>query len=70
MRLRSCATSSCMPRSIADVIRRFGRFPHRNAALGRVSTAAEQAYLRESTKDFGQVARRRRRGGSQVSASS
>ena len=28
-----------------DVIRRFGRFPHRNAALGRVSTAAEAAYL-------------------------
>jgi uncharacterized protein (DUF924 family) len=28
-----------------DVIRRFGRFPHRNAALGRASTAEEQAYL-------------------------
>ncbi|RVT52619.1 DUF924 family protein [Rubrivivax albus] len=28
-----------------DVIRRFGRFPHRNAALGRVSTADEEAYL-------------------------
>ena len=28
-----------------DVIRQFGRFPHRNAALGRSSTAAEQAYL-------------------------
>jgi len=27
------------------VIRRFGRFPHRNAALGRVSTAAEEAWL-------------------------
>jgi uncharacterized protein (DUF924 family) len=27
------------------VIRRFGRFPHRNAALGRPSTAAEQAWL-------------------------
>jgi uncharacterized protein (DUF924 family) len=40
----------------ADIIRRFGRFPHSNAALGRVSTAAEQAYLRESIKDFGQVA--------------
>lgn len=24
-----------------DLIRRFGRFPHRNAALGRASTAAE-----------------------------
>lgn len=28
-----------------DVIRRFGRFPHRNAALGRASTPAEEAYL-------------------------
>jgi uncharacterized protein (DUF924 family) len=27
------------------VIREFGRFPHRNAALGRASTAAERAYL-------------------------
>ncbi|MYJ75558.1 MAG: DUF924 domain-containing protein, partial [Gammaproteobacteria bacterium] len=24
---------------------RFGRFPHRNAALGRLNTAEEQAYL-------------------------
>ncbi len=28
-----------------DVIRRFGRFPHRNAVLGRATTEAEQAYL-------------------------
>lgn len=28
-----------------DVIARFGRFPHRNAALGRATTAAERAYL-------------------------
>jgi uncharacterized protein (DUF924 family) len=27
------------------VIRRFGRYPHRNAALGRASTAAEEAWL-------------------------
>lgn len=27
------------------VIQRFGRFPHRNAALGRESTAAEAAWL-------------------------
>lgn len=27
------------------VIQAFGRFPHRNAALGRASTAAEQAWL-------------------------
>ncbi len=29
----------------ADIIRRFGRFPHRNASLGRVTTADEQAFL-------------------------
>ncbi|MEM1111451.1 MAG: DUF924 family protein [Pseudomonadota bacterium] len=27
------------------VIEQFGRFPHRNAALGRLNTAAEAAYL-------------------------
>jgi uncharacterized protein (DUF924 family) len=29
----------------ADIIRRFGRFPHRNALLGRASTPQEQAFL-------------------------
>jgi uncharacterized protein (DUF924 family) len=29
----------------ADIIRRFGRFPHRNALLGRNTTPAEQAFL-------------------------
>jgi uncharacterized protein (DUF924 family) len=29
----------------ADIIRRFGRFPHRNPALGRVTTPEEQAFL-------------------------
>jgi uncharacterized protein (DUF924 family) len=28
-----------------EVIQRFGRFPHRNGALGRESTAAERAWL-------------------------
>ena len=28
-----------------EVIRRFGRFPYRNAALGRESTAAEVAFI-------------------------
>ena len=31
----------------ADIIRRFGRFPHRNALLGRATTAEEQAFLDE-----------------------
>lgn len=29
----------------ADIIRRFGRFPHRNAALGRATTPDERAFL-------------------------
>ncbi len=29
----------------ANIIRRFGRFPHRNRALGRETTAEEQAFL-------------------------
>ena len=28
-----------------DIIRRFGRFPHRNALLGRASTPGEQQFL-------------------------
>jgi uncharacterized protein (DUF924 family) len=28
-----------------DIVRRFGRFPHRNSILGRVSTAEEREYL-------------------------
>lgn len=28
-----------------DVVARFGRYPHRNAALGRETTAAEQAFM-------------------------
>lgn len=30
-----------------DIIVRFGRFPHRNAALGRTTTAEEQEFLDE-----------------------
>jgi uncharacterized protein (DUF924 family) len=29
----------------ADIIRRFGRFPHRNAVLGRITTPEEQEFL-------------------------
>jgi uncharacterized protein (DUF924 family) len=35
-----------------QVIRRFGRFPHRNAALGRVSTPDELAYLAQPDAGF------------------
>lgn len=37
-----------------EVIRRFGRFPHRNRILGRTSTEEELAYLAEVGSDFGQ----------------
>ena len=30
-----------------DIVQRFGRFPHRNAALGRSTTAEEQRFLDE-----------------------
>ena len=34
------------------IIERFGRYPHRNAALGRTSTAEELAFLREPNSSF------------------
>jgi uncharacterized protein (DUF924 family) len=36
----------------AVVIERFGRFPHRNAALGRLSTAEENEYLAQPGAGF------------------
>ena len=41
-------------REHAAIIERFGRYPHRNAALGRESTAEEQAWLADGAKGFGQ----------------
>ena len=35
-----------------DVIARFGRFPHRNAALGRTNTAEETAFLATPGSSF------------------
>ena len=35
-----------------EVIRRFGRFPHRNAVLGRACTPQESAFLREPGSSF------------------
>lgn len=37
-----------------DIIARFGRFPHRNKLLGRVSTAAEREYFSQGGATFGQ----------------
>jgi uncharacterized protein (DUF924 family) len=36
----------------ADVIRRFGRFPHRNAVLGRTSSAEEIEFLKQPGSSF------------------
>lgn len=35
-----------------DIIRRFGRFPHRNAALGRASTPEEIEFLKQPGSSF------------------
>jgi uncharacterized protein (DUF924 family) len=37
-----------------DIIDKFGRYPHRNAVLGRTSTVAELAWLSDENKRFGQ----------------
>ncbi len=36
-----------------DIIQQFGRFPQRNRALGRTSTAEELAFLSKSANDLG-----------------
>ena len=35
-----------------EIVRRFGRFPHRNAVLGRQSTPAEIEFLKEPGSSF------------------
>jgi uncharacterized protein (DUF924 family) len=36
------------------IVARFGRFPHRNAILGRDSTPEEAAFLASNERDYGQ----------------
>ncbi|WP_417676521.1 DUF924 family protein [Pseudodonghicola sp.] len=48
-------------RAHREVIRRFGRFPYRNAALGRSPTTLEQAYLAEG--GYGQTLRELQKAG-------
>ena len=43
-----------MTRLHLKIIERFGRFPHRNAILGRASTAEELTFLTECEHRFGQ----------------
>lgn len=35
-----------------EIVARFGRFPHRNAALGRTTTAEEAAFLKNPNSSF------------------
>ncbi len=37
-----------------DIVEKFGRFPHRNAVLGRECTPDEDAYLADDAPRFGQ----------------
>jgi uncharacterized protein (DUF924 family) len=49
------AETSDVPRYAAahrDIVRRFGRFPHRNAILGRTSTPEELEFLRQPGSSF------------------
>lgn len=41
-------------RGHAKIVDSFGRFPHRNQILGRVSTTEELAYLEKDSRTFGQ----------------
>ncbi len=50
----SARVSLRFARQHLEIVERFGRFPHRNAVLGRPSTAAEQAYLEGGGESFGQ----------------
>ena len=38
-----------------DIVANYGRFPHRNAPLGRTSTEAESQYLLDGGQTFGQA---------------
>ena len=40
-------------REHADIVHRFGRFPHRNAVLGRANTSEEESFLQHGPR-FGQ----------------
>ena len=37
-----------------DIVEKFGRFPHRNAVIGRANTADEDLYLADGAPRFGQ----------------
>src|SRR5262245_53677292 len=49
-----CDYARTSARRHRDIIAKFGRFPHRNRALGRESTPAELEWLAASGQTFGQ----------------
>lgn len=49
---KDAAGSLDFARRHRDIVARFGRFPHRNAILGRESTAEELAFLQEPGSSF------------------
>jgi uncharacterized protein (DUF924 family) len=49
-----CANSAQFARQHRDIIAKFGRFPYRNAVLGRQGTAAELEWLAAAGERFGQ----------------
>jgi len=49
-----CDYSRGSARRHRDIIAKFGRFPHRNHALGRESTPAELEWLATGANTFGQ----------------
>ena len=53
--LESAKNSLDYAKRHCDSIRRFGRFPHRNAILGRVSTETEIEFLASGGETFGVV---------------
>ncbi len=52
MEAAGLAESAEFARRHRDIIVRFGRFPHRNQALGRQSTPEELAFLKEPGSSF------------------
>jgi uncharacterized protein (DUF924 family) len=48
----ACAESLDYAKRHYEIIARFGRFPHRNRILGRHSSAAEEAFLKEPNSSF------------------
>jgi uncharacterized protein (DUF924 family) len=51
-RRRGWSTTFEFERQHKAIIDRLGRYPHRNAALGRASTPEEPAFLREPGSGF------------------